>query len=268
MMKIFFSILFFSTSCAAAISQFSAAKATVKNSSGSKTTVDSSYNIHVTIAPFKKCWMYLGSYYGKNKILVDSAWFNENSEATFKGKKKLEGGIYFFVSPRHTLLFEILMDEEQKFTVKADSAHLDNIIVIGSNENELFATYTKFVSKVSPQLNALQFQLQNAKTKADSVSIQQQQAKLNKELNEYRQKLIDGHPESMVATFFRSVKIPEIKEWPKKPDGSIDSIAAWRYMKEHFWDNVNFNDNRLVHTPFFDPKVDDYFKYYVSAEPD
>src|SRR6476660_9915391 len=171
-MKIFFLILFFSASCAAVIGQGNTTKAAIKNSPVPKTTDDSSYNIHVTIEPFKNCWMYLGSYHGKNKILADSAWFEGNSEATFKGKKKLPGGIYFFVSPSHTLLFEILMDEEQKFTVKADSAHLDNTIITGSKENELFTSYTKFVSKISPQLNALQLQFQNAKTKADSVAIQ------------------------------------------------------------------------------------------------
>ncbi len=265
-MRIFFSLLFFTAIYVAAIGQNNTTK-TVKNTGVSKTT-DSGYNVHITIKPFKNCWIYLGTYYGKNKTLADSAWFNEKSEAIFKGDKKLTGGIYFFVSPSHTLLFEILMDETQQFTVKADSAHLENISITGSKENELFAAYTRYLSTVGPQLNALQTKLKNAKTKADSAAIQQQQIKLNKELNDYRQKLIDEHPESMVAAFFQSVKIPEIKEWPKKPDGSIDSVAAWRYMKEHFWDNVNFYDNRLVHTPFFDPKLDDYFKYYVSAEPD
>jgi len=50
------------------------------------------YEIKVTLQPYKNCWMYLGSYYGKNKILADSAWFNEKSEATFKGENKLPGG--------------------------------------------------------------------------------------------------------------------------------------------------------------------------------
>ncbi|HXL57778.1 MAG TPA: redoxin domain-containing protein [Chitinophagaceae bacterium] len=267
-MRIFFALLFLITACATASGENITTKTTVKNTAVSKNIADSGYNIHVKIEPYKNCWIYLGSYYGKNKILVDSAWFNEKSESTFKGDKKLPGGIYFFVSPGHSLLFEILMDEGQQFTIKADSAHLENITVTGSKENELFSAYTRYLSKVAPQLNALQPQLQNAKTKADSAAIQQQQVKLNKELNEYRQKLIDENPESMVAVFFQSVKMPEIKTWPKTPDGKIDSVAAWRYMKEHFWDNINFNDNRLIRTPFFDPKLDDYFKYYVPAEPD
>jgi thiol-disulfide isomerase/thioredoxin len=39
-------------------------------------------------------------------------------------------------------------------------------------------------------------------------------------------------------------------------------------MKEHFWDDVDFGDDRLLRTPFFDPKLEEYFKYYVSPEPD
>jgi hypothetical protein len=91
-----------------------------KKSTPAKTVnTTNGYEIKVTLQPYKNCWMYLGSYYGKNKILADSAWFNEKSEATFKGENKLPGGIYFFVSPSHSLLFEILMDEGQHFTVKA-----------------------------------------------------------------------------------------------------------------------------------------------------
>jgi thiol-disulfide isomerase/thioredoxin len=265
-MKTFFSVAVCLGFCVGAMAQNNI---TVKNSTPSKTTNTSNgYEVKVTLLPYKNCWIYLGNYYGKNKMLADSAWFNEKSEATFKGDKKLPGGIYFFVSPAHSLLFEILMDEEQHFTVNADSAHLENLSITGSPENTLFAQYTQYLAKFGPLLNALQEQLKTANNASDSANIQSQMTKLNKELNDYRQKIIDDHPESMVATFFQAVKVPEIKTWPKKPDGSIDSVAAWRYMKEHFWDNVNFYDNRLIRTPFFDPKLDDYYKYYVSQEPD
>jgi hypothetical protein len=46
--------------------------------------------------------------------------------------------------------------------------------------------------------------------------------------------VINTKPESMVAAFFQSVRTPELKEWPKKADGTPDSLAAWRYMKDHF----------------------------------
>ena len=267
-MRVFIAVLAFSLTGIAAQGQVTKSKTPVKTNTKVKTINTNGYTVNAVITPYKNCWMYLGTYYGKNKILVDSAWFNNNSEATFKGDKKLSGGIYFFVTPSHTLLFEILMDEQQHFTVKADSAHLENLSITGSAENEIFAAYTRFLSNTAPKLNATQPKLKAAKTAADSTVVLEEQKKLNKELNDYRQNIIDTHPESMVANFFEAVKTPELKTWPKKADGTPDSVAAWRFMKEHFWDKVNFYDNNLVHTPFFDPKLDDYYKYYVSAEPD
>src|SRR3984885_2106878 len=65
------------------------------------------YNIAFTLTPYKNCWIYLGSYYGKNRILVDSARVNEQSSGAFRGKAKLTQGIYFFVSPSRTKLFDL-----------------------------------------------------------------------------------------------------------------------------------------------------------------
>jgi len=50
--------------------------------------------------------------------------------------------------------------------------------------------------------------------------------------------------------------------------GKADSLYPYYYVKNHFWDNVVFNDNRLIRTPFFEDKLDEYFKNYVSREPD
>ncbi|HRH60650.1 MAG TPA: redoxin domain-containing protein, partial [Chitinophagaceae bacterium] len=217
---------------------------------------------------YKNCWMYLGTYYAKNKILSDSAWLNEKSEGVFKSDKKLPQGIYFFVSPSHVLLFEILMDEQQHFSVIADSAHLENLTTQGSDDNEIFAGYSRFLSVIAPQLTALQAQYKNAKTKEEAEAAQQQLVAKNKELTDFREKLITDHPGSMVADFFQAVKVPELKQMPKTADGKNDSTAAWRYMKENFWNGVNFYDDKLVRTPFFDAKLDDYYKYYVVQEPD
>jgi hypothetical protein len=58
------------------------------------------YSIGITMRPYKNQYVYLGYYYGKIKALADSAMLNANSTGLFKGKEKLNGGIYFIVSPR------------------------------------------------------------------------------------------------------------------------------------------------------------------------
>ena len=106
MMKIFLyclSLIIFFT----AQGQTGTQKTVSKNTNAKPVANEYAYNIHVTVTPLKNKWIYLGCYYGKSKTLVDSAFANNNSEATFRGAKKLSGGIYFVVSPDHVILFEI-----------------------------------------------------------------------------------------------------------------------------------------------------------------
>lgn len=227
------------------------------------------YYIPVTITPYRDAKIYLGTYYGKNNILVDSCMLNEKSEGLFSGDKKLDEGIYFLVSPQRTLLFEILMDSAQHFSIKTDSSHLADVQTEGSAENKMFSDYSRYLQNVAPKINALQNDIKHkAKTKNDSTSIMLQIKKLSDDMNEYRQNIVEQHPESMLAILFDAVKVPSFPPMPVKPDGTKDSTYPWRYVQAHFWDNVNFYDGRLLHTPFFDSKINDYLDNYISQQPD
>jgi len=73
----------------------------------------------------------------------------------------------------------------------------------------------------------------------------------------------------MLASFFSTMKTPEPPtELPVLADGSKDSSYPFRYIQQHFWDDVNLADERLVRTPFIEPKLDEYYKYYVAINPD
>ncbi len=235
---------------------------TASKNPGTKTTSNSKsgYNINVVVTPYKNCNLYLGSYFGKFKNLVDSVFLDDKSEGTFKGKEKLPEGIYFIVSPQHSILFELFMDEEQHFSIKADTSNLNSVIITGSKENSLFHEYTSFLSQKIPVLTSLQDGLKKASS-TDSAPINADLKKLNKVISDYRDNIIKTYPHSMLALFFEAVKRPDI------PD-KIEPAAAAYYMKEHYWDDVLFTDKRLLRTPFFDGKLDDYYKYYVSPEPD
>ncbi len=221
------------------------------------------YEITATITPFSNVQLYLGSYYGKYKTLADSAMADANGTVVFKGAKKLDKGIYFLVSPQKSILFEILMDDKQHFSIKADTAHADNIVFTGSEENTAFQNYTKFLSQHVPEINNLKVSLQGAKTKEDSGKITADLQKQYDLLTAYRQNVMKTDSASMLALFFKIVKQPELPANIKP-----NSAEAFYFVKDHYWDDVPFDDSRLLHTPFFDPKIDDYFKYYVSAQPD
>src|ERR1043166_574164 len=88
---------------------------------------------------YRNVIMYLGSYFGTRKVLVDSAIADQNGTAHFRGENRLPMGIYFLVSPQKVILFEMLMDYAEHFNVAWDSTKMGDIKFSGSPDNDLFA---------------------------------------------------------------------------------------------------------------------------------
>jgi thiol-disulfide isomerase/thioredoxin len=82
-----------------------------------------------------------------------------------------------------------------------------------------------------------------------------------------RENFMKAHPGSLMTYFLQVMQRPEAPAIPVI-NGKADSTYPFYYVKNHFWDKVVFNDNRLIRTPFFETKLDEYFKNYVSREPD
>lgn len=246
---------------------FLVSAAQTKTATKSPTAPANGRNIPITLTPLKNCKVYLGSYLGTGRTLVDSAILNDKSQGVFKGDKKLPGGIYFVVSPQMTIQFELLMDDIQHFSIKGDTTLKDQAEITGSKDNDLFKSYTAY----SIEKGQLRQQLSNAykaaTNKSDSTRLYNSLTALDKEVQQYRMNIVQQHPNSLLAMFFNTMKTPETPAIPVI-NGKPDSTYPFRYVKEHFWDDVAFNDDRLLRTPFFEPKLDDYFRYYVSPEPD
>jgi hypothetical protein len=48
----------------------------------------------------------------------------------------------------------------------------------------------------------------------------------------------------------------------------VDSLFPYHYFKAHYWDSIDFTDERLTRTPVFEPRLDKYFKDLVPPLPD
>lgn len=224
-------------------------------------------NIKITLTPLKNTKVYLGSYYGQSKVLADSAYLNEKSQGVFKGPTKLTGGIYFVVTPQLTIQFDLLMDKEQQFSIVGDTSLKDKAVITGSPENDLYKAYAGFTAVKGQQLAQLEAEFRAPKSKEDSIRIRSEIVKANKELQDYRDNISKKHPGTLLSALLNAMK------WPVTPpvpivNGKADSLYPFRYVKDHYWDDVSFNDDRLLRTPFFEKKLDDYFKTMVSPEPD
>ncbi|WP_439504958.1 redoxin domain-containing protein [Sediminibacterium sp.] len=222
--------------------------------------------IAITLTPLKNCTVYLGSYFGKGMTLVDSARLDQNSKGVFKGPKKLTTGIYFVVSPSYTIQFELLMDEKQQFSILADTSAKESVIINGSPDNDLFKDYASFSNVKGRTLQELKKALQAANG-GEANQIKLSITATEKEIKQYQSNIHKKYPQSLLSALFHIMQRPELPPVPVV-NGKPDSVYPYQYVKQHFWDNVLFNEDRLLRTPFFEPKLDEYFKYYVSADPD
>jgi len=227
------------------------------------------YEIKITFKPFKQQYIYLGHYFGKQYPIIDSALLNEKSEAVFEGPNKLPGGIYLVGYPDKTGYFEILVDDQQRFSVIADSATVkDGIQFINSPDNVLFNSYQQTMNAKGSAINNLKKQLSSARTAADSAKLNAEILKLDKDVLEYREGLIKNNRGTILTALLIAMREPILPEKLQYLKTKEDSLAAYSYYKEHYWDGVNFYDGRLAYTTFFEDKLDKYFNQVVAPHPD
>jgi len=229
---------------------------------------DDGYAIKVTFKPFKNQFIYLGYYYGTQYPIVDSIKLNDKSEGVFKSDKKLGGGIYLIGYPDRSHFFEFLVDKEQHFSIVADSTDIvKGLKFENSNDNTVFNNYQQYMLSKGKEIDAAKNKLAGA-SHDDSVKLNAAIDKGNKEIRQYRDELMKKNPKSFLTTLLAGMQEPEIPSADKQPGGKYDSLYAYRYFKDHYWDGVNFYDERMARTTFFDGKLDKYFNQLVYPDAD
>lgn len=224
------------------------------------------YEIKVTLKPFKNQYIYLGHYVGKQLPVDDSAKLDENSTATFKGNKKLGGGIYLVGYPDRAHSFDFLIDKDQHFSIIADTANLADRHFVGSPDNALFKEYQEFMVKNGKEMDGLLSKGSTTKSKEDSIKLAAQIETVHKRILQYRTDVITKHSGSFLATLLTAMREPEVP----KDDAAMkkDSLFAYHYFKNHYWDGIYFFDDRLSRTPFFEGRIDKYFDQLVYPNAD
>ncbi|MGB0838573.1 MAG: redoxin domain-containing protein [Chitinophagales bacterium] len=224
------------------------------------------YNIKLKIDGVKDTVCYLGYHYGNKIYAEDTFDINSKGVTVLAGEKKLPSGIYTVIIPKQGF-FEILIDQEQQeFSIETDTTHYINTMTVkGSELNALFNAYQRVLVNNQKQIGKLKKQKNNLPdAHLDSLDIiDAKMGELNRVINEHRLMVMKQHPETFLATIFRSMKEPVIPEEIQK-----DKQSAYRYFRAHFWDDIDFTNEGLLRTPILKSKLDFYFERLVPKMPD
>ncbi|MDQ3192423.1 MAG: DUF5106 domain-containing protein [Bacteroidota bacterium] len=229
------------------------------------------YSIKIKVNGIKDTVVQLGNYYGDKQYLKDSARVDSQGRFTFEGKEKLDGGIYLIILPdKH--YFELIMDSTQNFTAETDASdYVKNMKIKGSQENSLFYEYLKYITprgKKADSLRTKMVAMEEAGDQKGAASIKEQLSAIDKEVIGYKKNLQETHPKTFVAKMFNAMNEIDIPEAPILENGAKDSLFTFRYYKSHYWDNIDFTDDRILRSPIYHNKLKRYIENLTVQMPD
>jgi thiol-disulfide isomerase/thioredoxin len=182
------------------------------------------------------------------------------------------------IVPPSKKYFELLIDKEQTFSFETDttSKMVEHMKIKGSDDNAMFYKYLDYISVKGNEAEPLRKRMAKIKEdslmqikKKDSLKILQDKiSAIDKDVQNYQEKVIKDHPESFLSVIFKAQKDITVPETPILPNGRKDSTFPYSYYKNHYWDNIPLSDDRILRTPLFHNKLKYYLDKVVIQHPD
>lgn len=219
-------------------------------------------------------FVYLAHYYAKALPTIyktDSGRVINKRTAVIESKENVLGGIYLLLFDNRAKFTEFILNNGESMTIEVDTVNMPaNISFKGSPENTRYVEYERFLMGYGKKQQALMDQLKLAKTPADTQQLRDKSGKLTKELNGYRKDYAAKYPGTYLSSVLKALAVPEVPEGTHYLPGTktVDSNFAYNYYKTHYWDQFDFKDDRLMYSPVYDAKLDEYFNRMVMPIPD
>lgn len=226
------------------------------------------YLVKVKLNGLKDTVCYLGNHFGDKQYIRDTARIDNKGNAVFKGDKKLEGGLYLIITPSKKY-FEIVVNDDQDFAIETDTVEfIKHAKITGSEENKLFFEYLNFVSAKHYEITPLRAMYEKNKANDSATYYLNKINAIDKEVKDFKINYQNKYPQHVITAIFKATKEIEIPETPILANGRPDSTFSYRYYKAHFFDNIDFCDDRLLRTPIFHQKLEQYMKNMILQIPD
>lgn len=222
--------------------------------------------------------VYLAHYFGKHLPTIykqDSARVTGKRKAVFQSKHETLGGIFMVLNSHNVRQVEFLLDNGSDIGITIDNAEgktseLQGLAFRGSPENERYLEYNRQMEALAHRHEALTKKMAEARNAADSLEQKKAFTALFKEQTGYRNAYIKKYPNTLLSKIFLAVQMPEPPEGKHLlEDGKTeDSLFAYEYIKKHYWDKFDLRDDRLLQTPIYDARLNEYFNQWVYQIPD
>ena len=199
----------------------------------------------------------------------DTVKIASDGTGLLKGDKKLDEGMYILYLPDGKY-FDLLIGKDQKFSIETDTANfIQNAKIEGCADNEIFFGFQKYITAKTKVINELQETLKTTEKEKDKEKIRKQLKQIDDERKGKIRGIIEKNPDLFVSVFLNATLDIEVPEAPKDEDGNlVDSAWSYKYYRNHYFDNFDYTDARLLRTPLYENKLMNYMNKVIPQIPD
>jgi len=232
-----------------------------------------SYEVSVSISGLRDSTIYLAYHFGDKQYVMDTVRLDSRGNGIFTGRETLPQGIYMIVLPGRKY-FEILMTENQNFSLSCSYNDYFNTLRFDRSEiNSTFINYQKTWIALQQKATAITKRIQNNKGNSDSLKVLTvKQKEHESKMKSYLGNVIERNRTNLLSALVRSMLPLEVPEFTvpagtHNPD-SVKWLLKYNYNKNHFFDNIDLTDERLLRTPILQARLDAFFNNVVIQSPD
>ncbi|MBU6339991.1 MAG: TlpA family protein disulfide reductase [Bacteroidetes bacterium] len=228
---------------------------------------DSTY-IDVTIEGLPAGKTKLVGSFGDQNYLADSTVIDAKGHFVLRRKKPLFPGYYTFLLPGSRYL-PFLVDLDQKFTLRAKVSDIFGTAEVSGDLNPvLFFENMKFQASQEEELATLADQMSKSATNTENYkTAKARQTELLAQRKAQLEATFKKYPNAFFTKFKIAGQNPDWVEF-KKPNGDTDTLRQLGHYRGHFFDGVDFTDERLLYTPVIVNKLRRYIKDLTPQRPD
>jgi thiol-disulfide isomerase/thioredoxin len=235
--------------------------------------VKNSYEVSISISGLRDSTIYLAYHFGDKQYVMDTVRLDSRGNGIFTGRETLPQGIYMIVLPGRRY-FEILMTENQNFSLSCSYNDYFNTLRFTRSEiNTAFNDYQKKWVSLQQKAGAVAKRIQNNKGNSDSLKVLTAKQKEHESImKSYLKSVIERNGTNLLSVLVKSMLPLEVPEFNvpagiHNPD-SVKWLLKYNYNKDHFFDNIDLTDERLLRTPILQARLDAFFRNVVIQAPD
>ncbi|RUT79086.1 TlpA family protein disulfide reductase [Ancylomarina longa] len=233
------------------------------------------YRIAIQFSNTSDSTAYLAHYFD-GRIFADDTSQLVNGKGLFSKDKVLDQGIYV-IYLQGQKYFDLLIGEDQQFEIKADPADfIGSIKITGSEESKAFHDFQQFMKSQNTKSKKLQESFKaNANNPEEKKKYREAYKNADLEVRNYIASLKSKfNTHSFLSKFAQLTLTPQVPDFSKNiPDSIVDrdkliQKKSYLYNKDHFFDYVDFSDDRFLRTPILKNKLDFFYGKILVQSPD